>query len=50
MIVPIQQAHELAALIPDARLVVLEGAGHVPTVTRPTAIVQAMTDFLLERA
>ncbi|MES3015956.1 MAG: alpha/beta fold hydrolase [Pseudomonadota bacterium] len=50
VIVPIQQAHELAALIPDSRLVVLEGAGHVPTVTRPAAIAQAMTNFLLERA
>jgi len=34
-ITPMASSEKLAALLPNARLVVAEGAGHVPTVTRP---------------
>lgn len=36
------RAHEAAALIPDCRLRVLPDAGHVPTLTRPEAVVEAI--------
>lgn len=49
-IVPLQQAHDLAASIPGSRLVILEGAGHVPTMTQPAAVADAITAFLLESA
>ena len=42
-IVPLEHARSLATLIPDAELVVLEGTGHVPTMTRPTEVVAAIT-------
>lgn len=48
-IVPLAQARELAATLPDAQLVVLEGAGHVPTLTRPAQVAAAMTALLADR-
>ena len=45
-IVPLERAKELAAAIPNAELLVLEGAGHVPTLTRPGQVADAIASFL----
>lgn len=45
-LVPIQRARDLAAQLPDAELVVLPDAGHVPTLTRPFAVTEAIMAFL----
>ncbi|HEX4906686.1 MAG TPA: alpha/beta hydrolase [Acidimicrobiales bacterium] len=39
VIVPLSAAEMVAGAVPDAELVVLPGAGHVPTMTRPAAVV-----------
>lgn len=44
-IVPLAVGRATAAAIPDAELVVISGAGHVPTVTRPGAVVEAITEW-----
>ncbi|MCU0898846.1 MAG: alpha/beta hydrolase [Burkholderiales bacterium] len=49
VVVPIDRGHELAAALPNARLVVLPGAGHVPTLTRPADVARVIEDFLLNR-
>jgi pimeloyl-ACP methyl ester carboxylesterase len=41
-VVGIESSRALAALLRDAELVVLDGAGHVPTVTRPADVVAAI--------
>jgi pimeloyl-ACP methyl ester carboxylesterase len=41
-IVPIDVSRTLAALLPDAELLELEGSGHVPTMTRPDEVVEAI--------
>lgn len=41
-IVPVEHARELARLIPDSELVVLDGVGHVPTLTGPHEVVAAI--------
>lgn len=41
-IVPIQAAHYVAGAIPTSTLEVLPGAGHVPSVTQPDALVTAI--------
>ena len=46
VIVPLEQANLLASTLPHARLVVLEGAGHVPTLTQPQRVVDEMRAFL----
>lgn len=46
MIVPLAQGQALAAAIPNSTLLVLNGAGHVPTLTRPEAVANAMMEFL----
>jgi len=43
---PPTQHEAIAALIPDARLVVIEGAGHMLPVEAPGALNQAMADWL----
>ena len=48
-IVPIARGRELAAALPNARLVVLPGAGHVPTLTRPAEVAREIEHFLLNR-
>lgn len=39
VIVPVAIAEQVAAAVPGARLRVLQGAGHVPTLTRPDQVV-----------
>ncbi len=41
-----QSADYFAARIPGARLVVVEGAGHAPNVSRPEVFEQAVRDFM----
>ena len=45
-IVPLDRARELVEALPDARWVVLEGAGHVPTLTQPAKVADAIRSFL----
>lgn len=40
-----ENGQELASRIPGAKLVILDGAGHGPTLTRPEAIAQTILDF-----
>ncbi|HET7752972.1 MAG TPA: alpha/beta fold hydrolase [Anaeromyxobacteraceae bacterium] len=46
-LVPPANSHELARLIPGARLLVLRGAGHVFPVERPAETVSALRSFFL---
>jgi pimeloyl-ACP methyl ester carboxylesterase len=41
-IVPVELSRELAKRLPDAELVELDGSGHVPTMTRPGDVVDAI--------
>ena len=41
-VVPMKSGQYLAERIPDAELVVIDGAGHVPLLTRPHEVVQAI--------
>ena len=43
--IPMESAREWAASIPGSRLIVLEGAGHVPLVDRPKAMLDAIESF-----
>lgn len=45
VITPLANAEKLASTIPDATLVKIEGAGHVPTITRPAAVAEAIERF-----
>lgn len=45
-LVPLRYGEELAAAIPDARLVVVDGAGHFPMIERQDAFVAAVEAFL----
>ena len=42
----VEAAREMAGLIPGATLVVLEGAGHVPTLSRPRDVAAAIETFV----
>ena len=44
----VERARETAELLPDSRLHVVEGAGHVPTLTRPEEVASVMQAFLAE--
>ena len=44
-LVPVQAAQGLAKALPNAKLVLLPGAGHVPTMTRPVEIAQEIMNF-----
>lgn len=46
-LVPLADARRLAETLPEAHLVILEGAGHVPTLTRPQAVAASLSDFLV---
>jgi pimeloyl-ACP methyl ester carboxylesterase len=45
---PVAAAEEMAERIPDARLLVLDDAGHVPTLSRPAEIAHAIAEFIDE--
>jgi 3-oxoadipate enol-lactonase len=47
-VVPLPTAHQLAAAIPNARLVILENAGHVSNQEQPTAFNAAVRSFLAD--
>lgn len=47
-IMPVEQGRQLAAAIPNARLVVLPDCGHLPTLERPQDSAAAIRDFLEE--
>ena len=42
VIVPIERSRALVELLPDAELLEFEGSGHVPTMTRPDKVVDAI--------
>jgi 3-oxoadipate enol-lactonase len=44
---PPPMSHELAALLPDARLKILPGCAHVPQLQSPQLFLEAISDFLL---
>ena len=44
-ILPLAAARQLAATLPNAQLVILEGAGHVPTLTRPQEVARAIMSY-----
>jgi 3-oxoadipate enol-lactonase len=39
-------SHELAALLPNARLKIISGCAHVPQLQAPKAFLNAISDFL----
>ena len=45
-VVPVKTSHRLAALLPDARLILVEGAGHHLPRRAPRAVADAITEFL----
>ncbi len=45
VIAPIADSQDLAQKLPCAKLVTIEGAGHVPTLTRPVEVVRAIEEF-----
>lgn len=47
-VVPLAVGERLAAELPDARLVVLEGCGHIPTEEKPEESLRALLAFLRE--
>jgi 3-oxoadipate enol-lactonase len=44
---PPPMSHELAALLPDARLKIIPGCAHVPQLQAPRVFLDAIADFLL---
>ena len=44
-IIPLKNSENLVNVIPNSELVVIEGAGHVPTVTRPHEVVAAIERY-----
>jgi pimeloyl-ACP methyl ester carboxylesterase len=45
VIVPVENARRLASAMPNARLSILSGAGHVPTMTRPREVAGEIMNF-----
>ncbi len=45
VITPLSASEEMSRVIPNAKLVVIEDAGHVPVITRPDQVVDAIEDF-----
>lgn len=45
-IVPVEEARQLSQILPNAKMSVLPGAGHVPTMTRPQEVAQEIMSFL----
>lgn len=50
VIAPIADSQFLAQKLPRAKLVTIEGAGHVPTLTRPVEVVRAIEEFFANAA
>ncbi len=48
-VVPIEEASIWLERMPDARLIVIPGAGHVPMVDSPVELAEAIRPFLEER-
>jgi pimeloyl-ACP methyl ester carboxylesterase len=48
VIAPLDSAEWLAGTLPNARLVVLRGAGHVPIMTRPADVAREITAFFAD--
>ncbi len=48
-IVPLESAQWLARALPHAQLTIFAGAGHVPTVTRPRDVAQAINTFFADQ-
>jgi proline iminopeptidase len=46
--IPLASSEAAARALPDARLVVLENAGHVPYVEQPDALFAAIEGFLAD--
>lgn len=44
-VVPVDAAHRLAGMLPHAKLTVLPGAGHVPTMTHPLEVAREISNF-----
>ncbi|MER7108316.1 alpha/beta fold hydrolase [Streptomyces sp. NPDC000229] len=44
--IPVAKAHELASLIPDARLRIIPGAGHLVPLDAPAQLLAALLEFL----
>lgn len=49
-IIPADVARAVAASLPDSELVILQGAGHVPTLTRPEDVVDAIESWVAARS
>ena len=47
---PPERHHEIAELLPDPRLVVVPGAGHISTLEEPLAVTEALADWLARPA
>lgn len=47
---PVAEAQQLGSVLSDARVVVIDGAGHWPMVERPAEVGQVIADFLAHRA
>ena len=45
LVVPLSVSESVASAIPDSELVVIPGAGHVPTMTHPQAVVSAISSW-----
>ena len=45
-VTPLPQGEQIAALLPDAKLVVLDGVNHIPQIEQPQAVVREMLGFL----
>ena len=43
---PLAYAEEIAAAVPDSRLVVIDGSGHLPALEQPEAVNQAFEAWL----
>jgi pimeloyl-ACP methyl ester carboxylesterase len=48
-LVPVEAAQWLARTLPNAKLTVIDGAGHVPTVTRPQEVAQAIQAYFKDK-
>ncbi len=47
---PVERHREMAALLPDARLEIVAGAGHLSTLERPAETTEALRSWLAEEA